>query len=69
MPNLHFHVGDTVDKRAGYRFPGTIVAAFETLAGMERYVVEMDVFGLLHIFNEDQLVFRSARDRGIVNAV
>lgn len=49
-------VGDKVDKPKGYKFPGTVVAAFHKLDGQERYVVEMDGnAGLLHIFNADQL--------------
>lgn len=52
---MKFKIGDSVIKPSGYKFPGTIVAAFTTLAGKERYVVEMTDYGLLHIFNEDQL--------------
>lgn len=49
-------IGDHVQKTSGYRFPGTIVAVFETLKGETRYVVEMDGYGLLHIFNAGQLM-------------
>lgn len=49
-------IGTKVDKWSGYHFPGTIVAKFNTLDGKERYVVEMDEYGLLHIFNRDQLI-------------
>lgn len=49
-------LGDKVNKASGYRFPGTIVAVFENLKGETRYVVEMDGYGLLHIFNGGQLV-------------
>lgn len=48
-------IGDKVDKISGYRFPGTIVSKYETLKGEVRYVVEMDEYGLQHIFNESQL--------------
>ena len=52
-------VGDRVRKVKGYPFPGVIVAAFDTLAGHRRFVVECtaeDVQGCLHIFNASQLV-------------
>lgn len=52
---FEFKVGDKVDKAEGYTFPGTVVAAFETMAGHPRYVVEMDAHHLLHIFNGKQL--------------
>ena len=51
-----FKVGDKADKSKGYKFPCTIVSVFETKEGNVRVVGEMDEFGLLHIFNEDQLV-------------
>lgn len=59
MTNLK--VGDRVKKAKGYSFPGVIVAKFETLAGNERFVVEMvpsqgeDGAGMLHIFDESVL--------------
>lgn len=53
-----FKVGDKVDKATGYTFPGTVVSVFQTMAGKNRVVVEMDVHGLLHIFNEDGLIKR-----------
>lgn len=55
---MPFNVGDKVDKTAGYKFPGTVVAVFQTLAGATRYVVEMDGYGMLHIFNEGNLQIR-----------
>ena len=48
-------IGDHVNKIKGYSFPGIVVAVFETTKGEIRVVVEMDNFGLLHIFNESQL--------------
>lgn len=48
-------IGDHVNKKSGYTFPGRVVAKFETSEGKIRYVVEMDQHRLLHIFNEDQL--------------
>lgn len=51
-------VGDRVRKRIGYKWPGVVVAAFETLAGERRYVVECtvpEVAGALHIYSREQL--------------
>lgn len=50
-----FKVGDKAVKVKGYKFPCTIVSVFETVEGNVRVVGEMDDYGLLHIFNEDQL--------------
>lgn len=56
MTDAKFKLGDTVNKRRGYLFPGVVVAVFRTTAGQIRYVVEMKHYGLLHIFNEEQLM-------------
>jgi hypothetical protein len=48
-------VGDKAHKPKGYKFPCTIVGVFETIAGEVRVIGEMDEYGLLHIFNENQL--------------
>lgn len=53
-----FKVGDKVDKARGYRFPSTIVAVFTNTHGEVRVVAEMDEYGLLHIFSQENLVFR-----------
>ena len=50
-----FKIGDKAVKVKGYKFPCTIVSVFETIEGNIRVVSEMDEFGLLHIFNEEQL--------------
>lgn len=50
-----FKVGDRAWKSKGYKFPCTIVSVFETINGDIRVVAEMDNYGLLHIFNEEQL--------------
>jgi hypothetical protein len=50
-----FQVGDKAIKVKGYKFPCTIVSVFQTIEGNVRVVGEMDEYGLLHIFNEDQL--------------
>ena len=51
-------VGDKVQKVKGYKWPGVVVAVFETLAGAQRVVVECtvaEVAGALHIYNIEQL--------------
>jgi hypothetical protein len=51
-------VGDRVRKTGSYKWPGIVVARFQTLAGETRVVVECtapEVEGALHIFNPDQL--------------
>jgi hypothetical protein len=55
MNQTKFKVGDKAYKPKGYKFPCTIVSVFETVGGNVRVVAEMDDYGLLHIFNEDQL--------------
>jgi hypothetical protein len=55
MKQPKFKVGDKAIKTKGYEFPCTIVSVFETVQGNVRVVGEMDGYGLLHIFNEDQL--------------
>lgn len=53
-----FHLGDRVEKRSGYRWPGIIVSVFFNLQGEVRYVVECttpEVRGALHIYNAGQL--------------
>lgn len=52
---IPFKVGDKVNKSKGYKFPGTVVSVFKTTVGELRYVVEMDEYHLLHIFNHSQL--------------
>ena len=55
MDAFEFDIGDLVDKRTGYSFPGTVVGRFFTLGGEPRVVVEMDVHHVCHIFNQEQL--------------
>lgn len=53
-----FKVGDRVEKREGYLYPGVVVAVFKTAAGKARYVVECTApqcAGMLHIFSWDNL--------------
>lgn len=53
---MKFQAGDRVKKITGeYSFTGTVVAAFVTLSGAERYVVEHQEHHMLHIFNEKNL--------------
>jgi len=55
MEQTKFKVGDKAWKPKGYAFPCTIVGIFKTTKGDIRVVGEMTGYGLLHIFNEDQL--------------
>jgi len=58
-------VGDKVQKRRGYRWPGEVRAVFTTIAGETRIVVECtvpQVRGALHIYAPKQLQ-RSRRKR------
>lgn len=51
-------IGTKVQKVKGYRWPGVVVAAFETTAGKLRYVVECtvpEVTGALHIYSPEQI--------------
>jgi hypothetical protein len=51
-------VGDRVEKITGYKWPGIVVAVFNTLDGKPRAVVECtvpEVAGALHIYNPEQL--------------
>lgn len=52
---FRFALADRVVKPEGYPFPGTVVAVFQNKGGDDRYVIEHDCGGLLHIFNETQL--------------
>ena len=60
-----FKVGDKAIKTKGYKFPCTIVSVFETVEGNVRVVGEMDEYGLLHIFNEDQLEYAKQSDQWV----
>ena len=55
MEKTKFNIGDKAVKSKGYKFPCTIVSVFEATPGQIRVVGRMDEFGLLHIFNENQL--------------
>lgn len=53
-----FEVGDKVQKKIGYKWPGVIVSRFYTLDKKLRYVVECtvsEVQGALHIYSHEQL--------------
>lgn len=54
-----FKVGDCVDKAKGYSFPGIVVAVFKNTKGDTRLVVELEGYGLLHIFSPENLVLRA----------
>ena len=53
---MKYKIGDWVKKYNGYDFIGEVRAAFTKTTGQTRYVVEEGKSGMLHIFNEDQLV-------------
>jgi hypothetical protein len=56
--DYEFKIGDHVEKVSGYKWPGVVVAVFNTLANERRIVVECttpEVAGALHIYNEKQL--------------
>jgi len=55
MENTKFKIGNKAYKPKGYKFPCTIVSVFKTVGGDTRVVAEMSGYGLLHIFNEEQL--------------
>ena len=66
-----FAVGDSVTKPRGYPFPGVVVAAFKTIQGERRYCVECTakaVFGMIHIFNEEQLQLKSATNTRVTES-
>ncbi len=56
--NYKFKIGDKVYKPKGYKFPSTVVSIFKTISGEVRVVAELDDYGMLHIFNENQLELR-----------
>ena len=53
---MKYKIGDWVKKYSGYEFIGEVRAAFTKTTGETRYVVEEGKSGMLHIFNEYQLV-------------
>jgi hypothetical protein len=53
-----FNIGDKVEKCTGdYHLAGVVVAAFTTVAGKERYVVDHTPVapGMLHIYSSQNL--------------
>lgn len=49
--------GDIVNrKNPSYQFPGTVLAVYLNLDGVEYAVVQMDTFKLQHIFKTSDLV-------------
>jgi len=48
---MNYKLGDKVKKVGGdYTFEGTVVAAFNKISGVERFVVEDDR-GVLHVYS------------------
>ena len=52
---MKFKVGDKVYKPKAYKFPGIVLAVFQTTSGDTRIVAELIDNGMLHIFSESQL--------------
>ena len=61
--NTKFKIGDKAYKPKGYKFPCTIVSVFKTSGGDIRVVAEMEGYGLLHIFNENQLEVKDSYEQ------
>jgi hypothetical protein len=55
MEKTKFKIGEKAYKPSGYKFPCRVVSVFNTLSGEVKVVAEMDGFGILKIFDEDQL--------------
>ena len=51
-----YNIGDWVKKYSGYDFVGVVRSVYTKTTGEIRYDVEEGKSGMLHIFNEDQLV-------------
>jgi hypothetical protein len=62
-----FEFGDLVEKREGYKFPGSVRAIYPTESGQVRVVVELSGYGLQHIFDPRNLVQRDDRGRLLWN--
>lgn len=56
-----FDLGDRVEKIAGYKFVGVVVARFRNMEGHMRYCVEHHD-GMIHIFRPAQLRRHTALD-------
>jgi hypothetical protein len=55
-----FAIGDKVDKAADeHHEAGTIIAVFSTTDGNYRYAVDMEGYGALQFFTEENLVVHS----------
>ena len=54
-PQPTFMRGQKVKKSKGYAFRGTVVSSFQNLSGEERFVVEKEGEGFLHIYSAHQL--------------
>ena len=66
---MKFRIGDKAYKVKGYEFPCTIVSVFRTTTDKVRVVAEMDNYGLLHIFNEDQLELRNKHEKTKIESI
>jgi hypothetical protein len=55
-----FAVGDKVDRVVDDHEAGTVIAVFSTTDGNFRYAVDMEGYGALQFFTEENLVVHSS---------
>jgi hypothetical protein len=55
-----FAVGDKVDKAVDDHEAGTVIAVFSTTDGNFRYAVDMEGYGALQFFTEENLVVHAS---------
>lgn len=72
MPIAHevYKVGTRVVKTSGYSFPGEVRAAYTTISGQLRYVIEAviptgECEGMQHIFNPEQIIAVGRQDSAL----
>jgi hypothetical protein len=55
-----FAIGDKVDKAVDDQEAGTVIAVFSTTDGNFRYAVDMEGYGALQFFTEENLVVHAS---------
>jgi hypothetical protein len=55
-----FAIGDKVDKAVDDHEAGTVIAVFSTTDGTFRYAVDMEGYGALQFFTEENLVVHTS---------
>ena len=56
---MKYKVGDKVRKISGdYQMDGVVIGTMTTTRGKERYAVEHEPYGIIHIYNEGNLELR-----------